>query len=135
MAVAPVLHTRLLPPRPPPDCLPRADLTDRVLAGLAGRLVAVLAGAGYGKSTLLAQALASRALELGRRDLALSEEEAQTLLRAAGQDLDAVTLAEVYRQSEGWVTGLILASQVSAADLREALASGRLFEYLAEEVF
>jgi ATP/maltotriose-dependent transcriptional regulator MalT len=78
---------------------------------------------------------AARALELGPRDLALSSEESRALLSAAGREVDSVTLEEVQRQSEGWVTGLILASQVSVADLREALESGRLVEYLAEEVF
>jgi len=52
-----VLRTRLLPPRLPTHCLPRAMLVERVRAGLRGRLAAVVAGAGYGKSTLLAQAL------------------------------------------------------------------------------
>ena len=54
-----VLLTRLLPPRLPPDCLARPDLTEQVLAGMNGRLVTVLAGAGYGKSTLVAQALSA----------------------------------------------------------------------------
>jgi DNA-binding SARP family transcriptional activator len=53
-----VLRTRLLPPRLPPSSLLRADLVDRVVAGLEERLVVVVAAAGYGKSTLLAQALA-----------------------------------------------------------------------------
>lgn len=52
-----ILRTRLLPPRLPSNCLPRAELVERVRVGLGGRLVAVVAGAGYGKSTLLAQAL------------------------------------------------------------------------------
>jgi DNA-binding SARP family transcriptional activator len=53
-----ILRTRLLPPRLPPSSLFRNDLVDRLVAGLAGRLVVVVAAAGYGKSTLLAQALA-----------------------------------------------------------------------------
>src|SRR5690349_10514188 len=53
-----VLRSRLLPPRLPPGCLRRPELVARVLDGLAGPLVAVLAGAGYGKSTLLALAQA-----------------------------------------------------------------------------
>ena len=52
-----VLLTRLLPPRLPPDCLARPGLTDRIATGLGGRLVTVLGGAGYGKSTVVAQAL------------------------------------------------------------------------------
>ena len=53
-----ILITRLLPPRLPERCLPREDLVERVAIGLGERLVAIVAGAGYGKSTLLAQALA-----------------------------------------------------------------------------
>lgn len=52
-----ILLTRLLPPRLPPGCLERGELTQRIVAGMRGRLVTVLAGAGYGKSTLVAQAL------------------------------------------------------------------------------
>jgi DNA-binding SARP family transcriptional activator len=57
-----VLRSRLLPPRLPPDCLPRDRLVAEVVNGLRGRLVAVVAGAGYGKTTLLAQALAESEL-------------------------------------------------------------------------
>ena len=53
-----VLRSRLLPPRPPPDALVRPELLSRLRRGLAGRLVSVVAGAGYGKSTLLAQGVA-----------------------------------------------------------------------------
>jgi ATP/maltotriose-dependent transcriptional regulator MalT len=51
-----VLLTRLLSPRLPPDCLERPALVGRVVEGTRRRLVTVLAGAGYGKSTLIAQA-------------------------------------------------------------------------------
>ena len=54
-----VLRTRLLPPRLPPDCVDRPELVAALQQGLEGRLVAVVAGAGYGKTTLLAQALQS----------------------------------------------------------------------------
>lgn len=54
-----MLRTRLLPPRLPPGCVARPALVAAVDEGLRGRLVAVVAGAGYGKSTLLAQALAA----------------------------------------------------------------------------
>ena len=57
-APAGVLRSRLLAPRVPPNALPRARLVSRVRAGLVGRLVVVVAGAGYGKSTLLAQVAA-----------------------------------------------------------------------------
>lgn len=50
-----VARTRLVPARLPPGCLARTALVDRVLAGLRGGAVALVAGAGYGKSTLLSQ--------------------------------------------------------------------------------
>ncbi len=52
-----VLLTRLHPPRLPPGCLPREHLVARLVEGFAARLVTVLAGPGYGKSTLLALGL------------------------------------------------------------------------------
>lgn len=57
MALDGVLRTRLLPPRLPPGCLDRPQLADAVERALSGPLVAVVAGAGYGKTTLLAQLL------------------------------------------------------------------------------
>lgn len=55
-----VLKARLRPPRLPAGCLPRDSLVERVAAGFEQRLVAIVAGAGYGKSVLLAQALDRR---------------------------------------------------------------------------
>lgn len=52
-----VLATRLLPPRPPPGRVPRPRLAARVADGLEGRVVALVAGAGYGKTTLLVECL------------------------------------------------------------------------------
>jgi LuxR family maltose regulon positive regulatory protein len=52
-----MLRTRLLPPRLPAACVPRADLVERIRIGAQGRLVSVVAAAGWGKSTLLAQSL------------------------------------------------------------------------------
>ncbi|MEW6582133.1 MAG: hypothetical protein AB1416_05160, partial [Actinomycetota bacterium] len=57
MSVPPILRTRMLAPRLPDDSLPREDLVRRVVDGLSRRLVTVVASAGYGKSTLLAQAV------------------------------------------------------------------------------
>jgi ATP/maltotriose-dependent transcriptional regulator MalT len=58
MGATRVLRTRLLPPRLPPGCVARPRLAEAVRRGLEGRLVAVVAGAGYGKTTLLAQVIA-----------------------------------------------------------------------------
>lgn len=57
MAPIRVLRTRLLKPRLPPACLPRPRLVRSVAHALGGPLVAVTAGAGYGKTTLLVQAI------------------------------------------------------------------------------
>jgi len=58
MAPARVLRTRLLPPRLPTVCVPRTGLCERVAAALrTDRLVAIVAGAGYGKTTVLAESL------------------------------------------------------------------------------
>jgi LuxR family maltose regulon positive regulatory protein len=48
------LRTKLLPPRPVPELLPRPRLTDRLLANLAHPLTLVTANAGSGKTTLVA---------------------------------------------------------------------------------
>lgn len=52
-----VLRTRLLPPRLPPNSVARPELIARVHRGLEGRVLALVAGAGYGKTTTLVQAL------------------------------------------------------------------------------
>jgi len=57
MASRAVLRARLVPPRLPARCVSRGALVERVRAGLRGRLVAFIAGPGYGKSTLLALSL------------------------------------------------------------------------------
>jgi DNA-binding SARP family transcriptional activator len=53
-----VLRSRLLRPRVPENALPRTRLVSRVRVSLDTRLVVVVAGAGYGKSTVLAQVVA-----------------------------------------------------------------------------
>ena len=52
-AVQGVLRRLLLPPQPPAACVPRSALVGRVVESLEDRLVTVIAGAGYGKTTLL----------------------------------------------------------------------------------
>jgi DNA-binding SARP family transcriptional activator len=52
-----VLRTRLLAPRVTTSWVTRDALVARVARGFAGRLVSIVAGAGYGKTTLLAQAV------------------------------------------------------------------------------
>jgi LuxR family maltose regulon positive regulatory protein len=51
-----------------------------------------------------------RITEIGPADLSLTREEAAALLRAAGLALDDDEVAELYRRTEGWATGLYLAA-------------------------
>ena len=51
------LRTKLLPPRPAPELLPRPRLTERLLANLAHPVSLVTANAGSGKTTLVADFL------------------------------------------------------------------------------
>lgn len=48
--------------------------------------------------------------ELDQQDLALTEDEAAALLKAAGVDLPAGEVAELERRTEGWAAGLYLAA-------------------------
>ncbi|HVH00752.1 MAG TPA: hypothetical protein VM844_08285, partial [Miltoncostaeaceae bacterium] len=48
-----VLQSRLLPPRLPAALVPRTELVGGVVERMDDRLVTVVAGAGYGKTTLL----------------------------------------------------------------------------------
>jgi LuxR family transcriptional regulator, maltose regulon positive regulatory protein len=52
----------------------------------------------------------SRILEIGPRDLALTHEEASSLLRNAAVSVSEDDVAELHRQAEGWPAGLYLAA-------------------------
>lgn len=58
-----VIHTKLIPPRPPKQTMHRPRLTQRLLEAADYPLTIIHAGAGYGKSTALA-ALATQATPL-----------------------------------------------------------------------
>ncbi|MFQ5903705.1 MAG: hypothetical protein ACE5JO_08440 [Candidatus Binatia bacterium] len=58
----PLLNTKLIPPRLPPAWLPRPRLFDELQKGLARKLTVVSAGAGCGKSVLLASYVNSSGL-------------------------------------------------------------------------
>ena len=53
---------------------------------------------------------AGRMLELGPRDLALTHEEASSLLRNASVSVGEGDVAELHRRTEGWPAGLYLAA-------------------------
>jgi len=63
-----------------------------------------------------------RVLEIGPGDLALTREEASSLLRDAGVALAEQEVAELHQRTEGWPAGLYLA----ALYIREGAAFGRV---------
>ena len=56
---APLLETKLYAPRPRRDLVPRPRLSERLSRGVESKLTLVSAPAGFGKSTLVADWLAS----------------------------------------------------------------------------
>ena len=56
----PILATKLYVPRVRATLLPRPRLVERLRAGLGGRLMLVVAAAGFGKTTLLSESIADR---------------------------------------------------------------------------
>ncbi|MGB3715372.1 MAG: LuxR C-terminal-related transcriptional regulator [Candidatus Promineifilaceae bacterium] len=50
-----LLQTKLFIPQPRPNLVPRPQLTERLNAGISGKLTLVSAPAGYGKTTLVAE--------------------------------------------------------------------------------
>ena len=90
-----------------PECWAAVSvLADHVPPGsrlvLSGRDAPVLA--------LARLRTAGRMLELGPRDLALTHEEASSLLRNAGVPVGEGDVAELHRRTEGWPAGLYLAA-------------------------
>jgi LuxR family transcriptional regulator, maltose regulon positive regulatory protein len=81
-------------------------LADHVPAG--SRLV--LAGRAEPPLRIARLRAEGRILEIGPRDLALSLDEATSLLRAAGLALENGDVAALHRQTEGWAAGLYLAA-------------------------
>jgi LuxR family maltose regulon positive regulatory protein len=79
--------------------------------------------------------------ELRASDLCFSDEEALALLRAAGNDgADPAVMAELQRQTGGWIAGLRLATLAlpavaNRARVDESIAHARpLMDFLVEEV-
>ena len=89
------------------DCLVALSvLADHVAAG--SRLV--LAGRDALPLRIARLHAGSRILEIGPRDLALTHEEASSLLRNAGVSVSEDDVAELHWQAEGWPAGLYLAA-------------------------
>ena len=90
-----------------PDCLVALSvLADHVPAG--SRLV--LAGRDALPLRIARLRAGSRILEIGPRDLALTHEEASSLLHNAGVSVSEDDVAELHWQAEGWPAGLYLAA-------------------------
>jgi len=78
---------------------------------------------------------------LGARELRFTAQEIQQLvLQNYHQELPDDVAQELARQSEGWITGIVLSTQATWKDLlagavRARGASSGVYEYLANEVF
>jgi LuxR family maltose regulon positive regulatory protein len=90
-----------------PECWAALSvLADYVPAG--SRLV--LAGRNAPQLPIARLRAAGRILEIGPGDLALTHEEASSLLRNAGASIGEDDVAELHRRTEGWPAGLFLAA-------------------------
>ena len=70
----------------------------------------VLSGRDAPRLALARLRTAGRMLEIGSRDLALTHEEASSLLRNASVSVGEGDVAELHRRTEGWPAGLYLAA-------------------------
>ena len=70
----------------------------------------VLSGRGAPLLTVARLRTAGRMLEIGPGDLALTHEEASSLLRNASVPVGEGDVAELHRRTEGWPAGLYLAA-------------------------
>ncbi|HEX6557556.1 MAG TPA: LuxR C-terminal-related transcriptional regulator [Ktedonobacteraceae bacterium] len=88
----PLLATKLHVPRPRPQLVPRAHLTERLQRGVARALTLVSAPAGFGKTTVLAQWFAQSDLPVAWLSLEVEDNDPTRFLSyliAALQTLDA----------------------------------------------
>ncbi len=72
--------------------------------------------------------------KIAERQLTLSYDEAVQLLADRDDALDEVQIGEVHEKTEGWVSGLLLATRPETGDLADPGETPH-FDYLAEEVF
>src|SRR5207237_7064952 len=81
MAPGPLLQTKLYVPRSGPGVVPRPGLIERLDQGTVGKLTVVSAPAGFGKTTLLAEWLATSEVGQGRTAwLSLDESDSEPAL-------------------------------------------------------
>lgn len=99
-------------------------LCHRALSQLMGRLPegsrVVLAGRSWPAGTLARLRSERKLIELGREQLAMSDPEASALIRGAGVDWDAPTVATLNAHAEGWAAGLYLAALAEKDQLPRA---------------
>src|SRR5262249_15237397 len=87
---AQLLATKLTVPSARPGLVPRPRLVERLMRGMWGKLTLLLAPAGYGKTTVLAEWLATMRLEA--RDLRLEDEKQVSSLKSQAPQVAWVSL-------------------------------------------
>ncbi len=112
-------------------------VTQSSLAPLLERLPANVHFVLSGRTPLpvpLSRLRAARALDLGEDQLALDHTEMRDLARALDLDLGDEELDTLFKRTEGWVAGVILASQYGGKTVHGSVTSVQ-FDFLAEEVY
>src|SRR5206468_1629880 len=84
---APLISAKLLPPTPGPFHLPRPRLHAMLRRGLEGRATAVLAGPGYGKTSLVARFLQDQGTDSVWLSLDAADRDPWMLFRYLSQGL------------------------------------------------
>jgi LuxR family maltose regulon positive regulatory protein len=111
-----------------PDCLEALrPLSKHLLPGSQ----LVLSGRSEEGLPLARLRTTGRLLEIGRKDLALSDSEASSLLSAAGVDVSDGEARELNGRTEGWAAGLYLA----ALFMQESGGSGAIASFSGKDRF
>ena len=123
------------------ECVAINSLMDLLLSYLPDNCHILLASRGIpARLTLSRLAARQESFGLTAKDLAFSRDEMRLLLAQLGQvDISEEQLDNLAQRSEGWVTGILLATQVefssSAQDILRLTGTGQaVFAYLAAEV-
>jgi LuxR family maltose regulon positive regulatory protein len=85
-----LVESKLLPPSPRPGVVPRTALVERLLAADAVPIISVVAPAGYGKTTLLAQWAERKAPRVGWISVDQADNDPVALLTYIATAVDRV---------------------------------------------
>jgi LuxR family transcriptional regulator, maltose regulon positive regulatory protein len=118
-----------------------ADIVVTLAEHLPSGSQLVIAGRTAGRFPIPRLAAAGRIAVIGAEDLALSDAEASSVLRAAGVVLEQDDVASINRHAEGWAAGVYLTALAMLArgitrppTVTGALAGGLVTDYIRAEI-